>query len=80
MARVDEILTVVRREGDNGNGGGKGTGGCREWIVAVDLSKTGGVVWSEGGAVTVNSSSSLFSATIVVVGKAIVHALWDGCS
>ena len=75
MARVDEILKVVRREGDDGDGGGIGMGGCREWIVAVDLSKAGGIVWSEGGAVTVNSSSLLFLAIIVVVGKAIVHVL-----
>ena len=80
VARVDDMVTVVRSDGGEVDGGGVGMIRCFAYIVAVASSKAGGIDWSDGGAVTVNSSSSLFSAIMVVDGNAIVQVLWDECS
>ena len=49
-------------------------------ISAVALSNWGAMEWSLVGGVTLNSNSSLLSASMRVVGKAIVQLLFCECS
>ena len=50
------------------------------YISAVASSNIGATVWSVSGSITDNSISSLLSAAMLVLSKAIVHTLFCECS